>query len=162
MSPSKPKLREIYAKIPELKCVKGCTECCGNPAEPVKKGYLPFTPLFWSKIEAENIRRYLKEKGIKERLVVNPLEPCPYIENGKCLIYPARPLMCRLFGVVEDLKCPYVKPKSYITTQKANKLIQKVYKKGFDQGNVSPWRLLFKLAYLLNQENKCAARGAVK
>lgn len=147
-------LKKIYGKIPELKCVRGCTECCGDPTKPIKEGYLPFTPLFWSKIEAENIRRYLKEKGIKERVVKNPLEPCPYIENGKCLIYPVRPLMCRLFGVVEDLKCPYVKPKFYLATQEANELIQKVYEKGFDQGDISSWRLLFKLAHLLDQENK--------
>jgi len=39
-------LNEIYGKIPELKCIKGCTECCGNPTEPIKEGYLPFNLLF--------------------------------------------------------------------------------------------------------------------
>jgi Fe-S-cluster containining protein len=149
-----PKLREIYAKIPKLKCVKGCTECCGNPAEPVKKGYLPFTPLFWSRIEVENIREYLKKKGIKERLVVNPLDPCPYIENGKCLIHPARPLMCRLFGVVEDLKCPYVKPKSYIKAEEATELIQKVYEEELNKGEITPWLLIFKLIHILAMESE--------
>ncbi|MBI3909577.1 MAG: YkgJ family cysteine cluster protein [Armatimonadetes bacterium] len=28
------------------------------------------------------------------------------VERGRCLIYPARPLICRLFGHVEWLPCP--------------------------------------------------------
>jgi Fe-S-cluster containining protein len=31
------------------------------------------------------------------------------VEQGRCLIYPARPLICRLFGHVEWLPCPIEK-----------------------------------------------------
>jgi len=65
-----------------------------------------------------------------------------------------RPLMCRFLGIVEDLKCPYVKPKFYLTTEEATKLIQKVYEEGFDQGEISLWVLLFKLAHLLDLEKR--------
>lgn len=127
-------LGKIYGKIPELKCIEGCTECCGSTSSLEEEGeyVYPFNRTLWSKIEARNIRKWLKKKGVKERLVKNPLDPCPYIENGKCLIYPVRPLMCRLFGVVDDLKCPYVKPKFYLTSEEATKLIQMVYEEGFD------------------------------
>ena len=31
------------------------------------------------------------------------------VELGRCLVYPARPLICRLFGHVEWLPCPIFK-----------------------------------------------------
>jgi len=38
-------------------------------------------------------------------------EACRFrdVERGRCLIYPARPLICRLFGHVEWLPCPIAK-----------------------------------------------------
>ena len=30
---------------------------------------------------------------------------CPYLENNRCIIYPVRPLVCRLQGNIDELKC---------------------------------------------------------
>jgi hypothetical protein len=38
-------LNEIYGKILELKCVEGCTKCCGDPAEVIKEDTCLSPPL---------------------------------------------------------------------------------------------------------------------
>jgi len=95
-------LEEIYAKIPGIEC-KGCAECCG--------------PTIWSNIEYLYIKRYLDKNNMQEKkyddkfmsnltsLKIANLT-CPYLIDKKCSIYPVRPFICRIFGVVNKLKCP--------------------------------------------------------
>lgn len=34
--------------------------------------------------------------------------PCPALDFiGRCMVYDKRPMICRLWGVVEDMKCHY-------------------------------------------------------
>ncbi len=73
---------ELYDRIPAFKCLEGCTACCGP---------VPFSKSEWARIE--EIR---KQTNIH----------CPYIEDGGCSIHAVRPFMCRLFGAVENLRCP--------------------------------------------------------
>ena len=79
--------------IPKHTNCTGCGDCCG---------IIPATAA-----ETETIRRYITDNGIR------PIEradktTCPFRddENKKCLIYPVRPLICRLFGVVKGCQCP--------------------------------------------------------
>lgn len=79
--------------IPEHKNCKNCGKCCG---------VIPAT-----KKEVEAIRKYITERGIKP-LSPKGSETCPFRDNvqKKCLIYPVRPLICRLYGVAEGtMKC---------------------------------------------------------
>ena len=32
---------------------------------------------------------------------------CPYLQNNRCIIYPVRPIVCRLQGVIKQLPCKY-------------------------------------------------------
>ena len=86
------------------KC-SGCGQCCSN--------YLPV-----GKHEVENIRRYIKKHGIKEIKRFGPQRDmidmvCPFRSDieGKCLIYPVRPAICR------DFQCD--KPRKNIEADKA-------------------------------------------
>jgi len=72
----------LYNQIPSFKCKEGCTSCCGP---------IPFTKWEWDKV---NNKR--KVKGID----------CPYAKSG-CEIYEQRPLICRLYGTVKGMQCPY-------------------------------------------------------
>ena len=74
--------RELYDRIPAFDCIKGCTDCCGP---------VPFGFSEWQKV-----KNPVAATGID----------CPYIEDGKCSIYEVRPFMCRIFGTVENLRCP--------------------------------------------------------
>ena len=101
------KHQELYDMIPEVEgCNGGCSDCCGP---------VPFTAWEWSRIED-------KRKGNKELT-------CPYIMlNGKCEIYEKRPLMCRLYGAVEDLKCDKVKTDNLLTKEEAHKILDEYFK----------------------------------
>lgn len=75
----------LYARIPSFECKKGCTDCCGP---------VPFSKWEWERIQDKRTATSLT---------------CPYAVGGRCEIYEQRPLLCRLFGTVDDerLTCPH-------------------------------------------------------
>lgn len=86
------------------KC-SGCGQCCSN--------YLPV-----GQSEVDKIRRYIKKHGVREVTRVSPHKDlvdmvCPFRSDveGKCLIYPVRPAICK------DFRCD--KPRKKIVADKA-------------------------------------------
>lgn len=65
-----------------------------------------------ARLPAEEVARVL---GQEKRLPIPGTDEqytaCEFrdVELGRCLVYPARPLICRLFGHVEWLPCPIFK-----------------------------------------------------
>lgn len=92
-------LRAVYGSLPMDGC-DGCSGCAGRCA-----GNLRIT-----RTECEAIRDYLDGGGWFP--VIRPhgamVAPCEFQhpEQPWCLVYPARPLICRLFGLVGWLPCP--------------------------------------------------------
>ncbi|WP_422445997.1 YkgJ family cysteine cluster protein [Thermoanaerobacterium sp. DL9XJH110] len=88
----------MKTRIPEHKC-HNCGECCG--------------PVMATEKEIEKIRKYVRDmpKEYKEKLKnqEKAILTCPYrdIENKRCAIYPVRPTICRMFGVVKGMQCIY-------------------------------------------------------
>lgn len=78
--------QRLYAKIPRFECIEGCTDCCG--------------PVPWSRHE-------LRQAGLEAPPPDRADNVCPFSLAGNCSIHEARPFMCRLFGTVEDLRCPH-------------------------------------------------------
>jgi Fe-S-cluster containining protein len=65
-----------------------------------------------ARLPAEEVARVLgQEKRVPIPGTEEMYTACEFrdIERGRCLIYPARPLICRLFGHVEWLPCPISK-----------------------------------------------------
>ena len=92
-------LRETYERLPMARCVgcDGCaTRCMGN--------------LAITRTEYRAIREYLGGAMFQPRLrrQREMARPCEFSDpdGQRCLIYPVRPLICRLFGIVEWLPCP--------------------------------------------------------
>lgn len=88
----------MYAllNIPKHKSCQNCGGCCG--------------PVPASKKEIANIMNYLIENPeIKNQLGEPKSLTCIFRseKHKKCLIYPARPLVCRLMGVAEGLVCEH-------------------------------------------------------
>lgn len=82
--------------IPAHTNCKNCGECCGIiPA---------------SSREVEEIKSYLKEHPTvqKQAQKQSGRLTCPFRDDKgrKCLIYPVRPIICRLMGVVDGMNCP--------------------------------------------------------
>ena len=81
------KLERIYDKIPAIKCKGLCFITCGE--------------LGLSKGEFVQLT---KVTG-KAPKVING--ECNYLVDNKCTVYKDRPSVCRLYGVVENMRCPY-------------------------------------------------------
>lgn len=85
--------------IPEHNC-RNCGYCCG--------------PFMVTKKELDTIKKYLtKNITAKHRTQLKKQKrdklACQFrdLKNKNCAIYPVRPEVCRLFGIVNRLSCPY-------------------------------------------------------
>ena len=121
---------QIYSQLPSLECKKLCYPVCG--------------PIHVSKAEKRVVVNFLRNSGIPIREFKTFRTPevrnhvlkkhddsdgcltCPYLTKERlCSIYPARPLICRLWGVVENLKCPHgCVPSRYLTVKEASRFVQ--------------------------------------
>jgi len=90
----------VDARLPNADCF-GCDGCARRCS-----GNLRIT-----RTEFEAIRDYLDGGGWLPviRRPNDMVAPCEFQEPGgtRCIIYPVRPLICRLFGLVEWLPCPH-------------------------------------------------------
>lgn len=119
------KLNEIYAKVPEAACDR-CGVCCG--------------PIGFTILEEKNIEKYLEDEGISVHACVvgrskdqvfaftNDCK-CPFIMDNECVVYPVRPIVCRLFGVIRGggkLPCKKVMCERKLSARYADKLVKRV------------------------------------
>ncbi len=88
----------MYRELQRPAC-NGCTlcadKCAGN--------------IMMIREEAKAILQFVREAGIAiDKLqAVDEWQPCPFLDASRlCAIYPVRPLICRLFGLVPFLPCP--------------------------------------------------------
>jgi hypothetical protein len=98
-------LYDLRKQIPSFTCIPGCHSCCG--------------PVPLSKIELKAVR------GIKKNPSIGL--SCPYECEKGCAIYKDRPIICRLFGTVDDplIKCPYgFMSENILNKIQANKIME--------------------------------------
>ena len=119
-------LNKIYSKVPDAECDR-CGDCCG--------------PVGFTVLEEKNIEKYLEENGIDvfscvvgrtkgSVYVFNTNTRCPFLKDNECIIYPVRPIVCRLFGVIRgrerELPCKKIRCERKLSPQYAGKLIKQV------------------------------------
>lgn len=83
--------------IPAHKNCKNCGDCCGViPA---------------AANEIKHIQEYLDKHPMIREIAQRQSHSikCPFRDetNRKCLIYPVRPIVCRLMGVCSGMSCTY-------------------------------------------------------
>ena len=82
-------IRFFHRQIPEFACIPGCHDCCG--------------PVMAS---SEEMAR-LPVKSKKEHAQALNDWSCPHLGDSGCQVYADRPLICRLFGTIDSLRCPH-------------------------------------------------------
>jgi Fe-S-cluster containining protein len=92
-------LIELYAELPALNCKRLCAESCG--------------PVAMGRVEWQSVCRALGEERRGGLDLV-----CPILEDGLCAAHEVRPMLCRLWGLVETMKCPWgCVPERYLTAE---------------------------------------------
>lgn len=88
-----PDLDRIYRAIPTVECKGLCAEACG--------------PIQMSPQEHQRIM----DRGVDIPdgfdLLANGKSVCPALKDNRCTVYEDRPLICRLWGAVESMPCPF-------------------------------------------------------
>lgn len=95
MNPDKAKreLKALYDELPHIECRGKCWDSCG--------------PIEMSVIERRQVEAALGKPlavtdGVNSCLTCNALTPL-----GTCSVYEVRPMVCRLWGMTETMRCPY-------------------------------------------------------
>lgn len=78
-----------YPSLPVVQCDPNCGDCCG-PA-PCRDD------------EYATIATFIAEHDIQPK--DNGQMTCPFYQGGTCAIYEVRPMVCRLFGHVDRMRC---------------------------------------------------------
>jgi Fe-S-cluster containining protein len=112
-------LHALYAELPEIDCKGLCQASCGRIDECV------------APIETEAMISHMATMGVTEPPLVDPQsKACPLLTlNGRCSIHEARPMICRLWGVVQDelMICPWgCKPRKYLSNEETRALYRKL------------------------------------
>lgn len=111
-------IKLIWSRLPKWECKRKCQASC--------------RAWFCTGVEW----RMIVEKG-GERRAESFFDPCPYLnERGLCDVYEVRPTICRLWGCVESMRCPYgCKPSKILTDEQGAKVLKLV--SDVDRGRVS-------------------------
>lgn len=102
-------LRGLFDEVPDVECKGLCVQSCG--------------PIAMSAAEEAVI---LAKHGCVP--AASPVDQaCSSLRDGRCSIYADRPLVCRVFGAVRDLRCPFgCAPKSgLMPSREARKLFMR-------------------------------------
>ena len=104
-------LEKIYSMIPDFDC-KHCHKCCNN--------------IIWFEPENIQIRDFMKHNCLNlthlKNLEFYKKNKCPFLSNLGCIIYPVRPIVCRLQGNIKELQCDLNKNNKFINLKKFNKI----------------------------------------
>lgn len=100
-------LEAIYAKVPDVACRGLCGPYCG--------------PVPMSALELGRMRRAGADPH-------GSTLQCGCLAGGRCAAYDLRPLICRLWGAVRNLRCPWgcAPPGRLLSDREARDLMQRV------------------------------------
>lgn len=87
----------LYARIPKIDCQQKCHAFCGPIVQ--LGGY--------TEAEREQVESALRGAAIVRPEGASDLVCEALDAAGRCAIYAARPAICRLWGVSEDMPCPH-------------------------------------------------------
>lgn len=106
----KRKLQTIYSRVPRVKCKGLCDK-------------ISCTELALSVDEVKNLH---KESGEVTKMRDGL---CNHLKDGRCKVYGDRPVVCRLWGVTESMRCPHgCEAERILSDGEARKIVNDVFK----------------------------------
>lgn len=88
---------DLYGQIPDTGCKGLCQEACGPIA---------MHPYERARIRRAGVDIPLPSDAVTE-LLTSGSYTCPALMEGRCSVYDLRPLICRLYGAADDLRCEH-------------------------------------------------------
>ena len=122
----------IYATLPALECRQLCSVSCG--------------PIVVSRLEAKRLngRHPIRTRpmptriesgqslGVGKLVETDACCNCPMLEAGQCSVYDIRPAICRLWGLVPSMPCPFgCVPERQLSEREGFEFMEKVFRLGF-------------------------------
>jgi len=107
-------LSKIYARIPAINCKRKCQECCG----PIMMSKAEYAQAFGNARAFEILEPYV--------CAFDPIAgSCPkLLRTGDCGVYENRPAICRLWGVVRKMACPFgCEPERWLSDKEARVIL---------------------------------------
>ncbi len=102
----------LYARIPRIRCRRKCQASCG--------------PIEAFPAERERFERMTGKPFPDPLAVLQSKTPeCPYLNAlGACDVYQNRPAICRLWGVVKAMRCPFgCEPERWLSDAEARAIL---------------------------------------
>lgn len=101
------RLAAIYDQVPAFECRGLCSQSCG--------------PIVMTAYEQRRL-----EASLGRRPEIAGID-CPALVGERCAAYDARPIICRLWGAVEELACPHgCRPEVWLSDAQARALLAEV------------------------------------
>lgn len=116
----------IYAEVPEMKCKGLCQECCG-PIGMTKLEFSRVRQRFTGPINAVPMPLSMSSGQELGRALVIDCHTCPMLKDGRCTVYDLRPLICRIWGTVQSMRCAHgCTPKRWLSPRESYKLLSRM------------------------------------
>lgn len=109
------KIRAIYERVPKIACKGLCRDQC--------------TVILMSATEERMMRDAGHEPPELLAVIQSESNACPLLcpASGQCTAYDARPLVCRLWGVVPEMPCPHgCQPERVLSRAEASAIMREV------------------------------------
>jgi len=106
------RLDQIYRMLPNIECKRKCRESCG---------IIAMSPL--------EFHRMQKARPFEQKVLSAADQfVCPQLNiMGDCNVHPVRPIVCRLFGLVEKMRCPHgCVPDRWVPDYDAGKIMKEI------------------------------------
>ena len=126
MSDVTDRLDRLYDKLPTIACRGKCQNSCG-PIRMSAAELARITKRFGHEPKWHGIGRAiaLTILGRQEALT------CPLLKDGRCGVYAIRPMICRLFGLVKKMACPFgCEPDRWLTDAEAHRFLDEAVRIG--------------------------------
>ncbi len=123
------RLQEIYDSLPTIECKGKCWQACGPiPLTTLELKLLNRARL--TPIHADDILEVSRNRSVLTAGIdIHGEIRCPALAGNRCSAHPGRPMICRLYGMVQNEKmiCPHgCEPTRWLSDRESFELVKEV------------------------------------